>query len=219
MKGTAQIAIRQLRPDDVDFVMDSWLNSFRHSAFAAGVEQTTDGTLRCSSVAGTTKRGAIISNASPVDAPSRRLSMGLTDTVFFYEHRVVAERLLSGCTVDVACPQDDPHIILGWSCVGEQDGINVVHYVYTKRDFRRQGIAGFLLKHRGIDPSAPTVFTHMPPPVFDSAGRLKPNGRWKEAWLRERASQWVFDPYLLFHQMGTQSSEAAPADRVAQENE
>lgn len=66
--------------------------------------------------------------------------------------RLVREILARGAALLVACMPDDPETILGWACT--EDG--VVHYVFTKRDVRRVGIAKALLAPFG----AGTVYTH-----------------------------------------------------------
>lgn len=207
---TADLAVREAVPGDRAFILDSWLNSFRHSAFAAGIEADGTGRRVCSSAASVAKRGAIVRSGPPIEG-ARSVSMGITDTVFFYEQRRVCEALLRTCGARVLCPTDDPTVIVAWCCVGAADGVPILHFVYTKRDFRGRGLATHLLASSGIPPDAGCMFSHMSPPVFDATGRMGPRGRWKEEWVRRHA-HWVYDPYTLIHSVA-----ADLIDRITRE--
>ena len=50
------------------------------------------------------------------------------------------QRLICKCLPVVATLEDVPEEVLGWSC----RDMGIVHYVYVKRDYRRQGIGKFL---------------------------------------------------------------------------
>lgn len=56
-----------------------------------------------------------------------------------------------GVKVLVAHHPNVPEIVMGWVCVEERDGEPILHYAFTKKDFRREGIFRFLLGVAGID--------------------------------------------------------------------
>jgi GNAT superfamily N-acetyltransferase len=56
----------------------------------------------------------------------------------------------------VACDAEDPSCIFGWICYDWV--LSVVHYVYIKQPYRRQGIAKELLEKRTGLPSPVTCF-------------------------------------------------------------
>lgn len=87
-------------------------------------------------------------------ARQARAYQGISSTVYFFWMHVLIEQLLEDphtCTWLVACAADDPTKIYGWLCgqratttaAGDQA---IVHYVYTKRLYRRVGVATALLK-------------------------------------------------------------------------
>jgi GNAT superfamily N-acetyltransferase len=70
----------------------------------------------------------------------------------------------------VAAWADDPTVFLAWGCAED----DVIHFVYVKKPYRRQGI-GRLLVSKLVPPVAPwhVKYTHQTPAVM-------------EMWLRDR---------------------------------
>lgn len=65
---------------------------------------------------------------------------------FFDCHTPVVRHLLSTARVLVACDPNSEDTIQGWICFDQRpDGVAVVHFVYTKFVFQRNGIATTLL--------------------------------------------------------------------------
>lgn len=93
---------------------------------------------------------------------------------FFVRYKAVLATLLSKSTLSlrVACLADDTDIILGWAM---WDG-PVLHYIYVKDAFRRQGIAKLLTAGAKLD-----TVTHITT-VGDE--------------LRQRYG-WKFNPFLV----------------------
>ena len=58
---------------------------------------------------------------------------------FFYEHARVSH-LLERATTAILCLPDKPHIYFGFVCYEALKQGPVVHYVYVKKRFRRQGV-------------------------------------------------------------------------------
>src|SRR5436309_249818 len=72
----------------------------------------------------------------------------IPEEVFFRFHHAVIQRILSrGASLRIAHLADEPGVILGY-LVTEP---GVVHFVYVKKPFRRNGIARSLF--RGTDPN------------------------------------------------------------------
>lgn len=76
--------------------------------------------------------------------------------VYFALYEPVVKRLLERSTVAVAWTCDLPHTVLGWLAV---EGDDVVHYICTKRRFRRCGIGRWMTRDLA---SVPATFTHAP---------------------------------------------------------
>lgn len=188
---TNPLGVRPATIDDLRFIKSSWANSFRTSAFAAGVEVDDAGNMVSSAVR-TMSGGKIRDTDIPASSNRRRLSVGMRDVTYFYELPKVIELLAkSGAKFDVMV-QDDGDIA-AWLCHDEQDGIKLVHYIYVKLNQRGQGCATALLSYAGIYRDQPVFFTSAPPPVFNGSGRCVSN--WKDVWLRK--TNWIYNPYLM----------------------
>ncbi len=69
--------------------------------------------------------------------------------------------MLRGAKVLVAANPDRPQQIVGWICAEPgRESEKVVHAVYTKRPFRRLGIAKQLLASVGLSPTDPFPYTY-----------------------------------------------------------
>ena len=100
----------------------------------------------------------------------------IRDGAFYTGHKRVVVSCLEACGAWVVCLADDPRVIVGWICAGP----GLLHYVYVKAAFRRNGIALDMLRPLGLDVS-PLIVTHY-------------NDRVRK-WQRTRDVR--FDPYLL----------------------
>lgn len=82
----------------------------------------------------------------------------------------------------VACDDDTPEFVYGYMVYGSN---NTVHYLYTKGQYRKYGIAKELL--RELDSTQPVFYTHKSPEI------------WLERKLKDDANlqNYIFNPYLL----------------------
>lgn len=57
----------------------------------------------------------------------------------------VIDKLLKRGTVVIAHNAESPAHIIGWACIEATGNAGVVHYVYVKQNYRRNGFAGAML--------------------------------------------------------------------------
>lgn len=89
----------------------------------------------------------------------------LTRAVFRVHHRPIRERILAspGATIIVCTSKEDPDLILGWIAVepiptrDDKEAI-IIHYLYVKEVFKKEGIASTLI----------SLSTHNKSPIFMS---------------------------------------------------
>ena len=84
------------------------------------------------------------------------------DSYYAHQHDLI-ENLMQGNQVNVAVIDESPDVVLGWAC--GRDGI--LQYAYTKKAFRRLGIARKLTHSWN-----PRIYTHrtlMAPLLLNSA--------------------------------------------------
>lgn len=87
----------------------------------------------------------------------------ITDAVFFKHHHPIVTDIVARSTVLVAALEDDPNVILGYLVTERQPGAHVLHFAYTKKEFRRMRVFSQLLEESdlpaelaGVDVSHPT---------------------------------------------------------------
>lgn len=73
--------------------------------------------------------------------------------IFMVHYKPIIEMLLAKSVIKIACPKDDPSIIMGYSILSAD--YLTIHYVYVKKQFRLFGIARSLL------PKYPEQITHL----------------------------------------------------------
>jgi ribosomal protein S18 acetylase RimI-like enzyme len=96
-------------------------------------------------------------------------------------------KMLKAATVLVAVNPEDDEQVFG-ACVYERGTAPVLHFVCTKRDFQRMGIARALLKAAGITIDAPAVHSlPFPMPLIRSGSRSTLVAR----------KAWTYVPYGL----------------------
>ena len=57
-----------------------------------------------------------------------------------HNHDKIIEKIQDSNNLLVACNPEDYTHIFGWACIENLDGINVLHYIYIKPAYRKQGI-------------------------------------------------------------------------------
>ena len=109
----------------------------------------------------------------------------ISNTVYYTEHHKTIEKIVRCNEVYIACNKEEPNQIYGWIAGTRVDHIFVLHYVYVKQLFRRQGIARMLLKDAfDHNPEVASVFTHH---MDDIADKLAAK------------YNMVYSPYLAFN--------------------
>ena len=101
-------------------------------------------------------------------------SRGIGNTDYYAGHHAVIERIVASPTsrAVVACLPESPNVILGYAVA---DG-NVLHYVLTKENFRRFGVASALLS--ALDFSEPPRLSHVTADWTRFLSRRYPASRW-----------------------------------------
>jgi hypothetical protein len=90
---------------------------------------------------------------------------GLRTDDYWASQRAVIDALLGQSEVLVMRPGDWAEGIVGWICAERRSSTHAVHAFFTKRDFRRMGVAKTLLaQSRGEEVFANLVYTHLRPP-------------------------------------------------------
>lgn len=120
-------------------------------------------------------------------SPNRHIG----NTVYFgYEHRRI-EHLWNTATWLVGTSANDPAFILGYVCVEGSDVGPVVHWVYTRSELRRSGVAKALLAlaTTGL-PEGPFWYTRFTPEGL-ACLRVRSFGG-----LTEEREGWEYNPYL-----------------------
>lgn len=102
----------------------------------------------------------------------------LADVFFFGAYRPIAEYLLAKCTVEVVTPEGKDDLILGYAVYEP----GVVHWVYVKKDFRKNGIAKMLILKAGQNPA----FTFSTP-----LGRKRLGNKYKPRLLRSKLNSFM----------------------------
>lgn len=100
------------------------------------------------------------------------------------------EKLLErpGSRAVVAFERTDPNFIYGFIAGDTSDRMPVVHFVYTKENYRREGIARGLFAALGVDPSRPFIYTCRTAVVTKLTSKI-PAARWNPLvarWPKEQ---------------------------------
>lgn len=92
---------------------------------------------------------------------SGRFANKVDNSIYFAEQHKVIEKLVSRCTLSVACNPEEPGLIYGFIAHEMVEGIFVLHYIYVKHTFRNLGIGKELLDSTGHDFSSAGCASHM----------------------------------------------------------
>lgn len=78
------------------------------------------------------------------------VASAFTRRVFYAEHeRLIRESVLPRSAVRVAASPDSPDVIRGWTCSEATEHGTLLHYVYVRFDWRKLGVARFLVDALG----------------------------------------------------------------------
>ena len=83
-------------------------------------------------------KGVYHGSAEPIQTPKQ---------AWFQDFYKYLNELLPNATILIACPEDSPTTILGYSIVYNE----TLHFCYTKELFRKQGIATLMLKNQDLN--------------------------------------------------------------------
>lgn len=132
-----KFSFRQPVEEDIDFIFNSWLESYR------------------------------------------KTETKMSDTVYYDKFKKILTEILQRALVLVACSDEEKFQIYGYIVYENTDPF-IVHYIYIKYVYRREGIAGSLLKEVKKTPE-PVVCT------FANYPFLKLKTKWRltyNPWLR-----------------------------------
>lgn len=115
----------------------------------------------------------------------------LTPQEFHEFHRPIRDKILNSprVAIIVACAKEDPELIIGYSIVEkpkESNGL-ILHYVYTKQAFKREGIATELIKRSCVE--RPILYTHSTIIAGKIINKFKALGR-------KELERFLFCPHL-----------------------
>lgn len=78
---------------------------------------------------------------------------GIPKDIFMENYHAIAEVLLTKSLMKIACLCEDPDVILGYSMLSKD--MSIIHFVFVKSAFRKQGIA------RSLIPKHPDSVSHL----------------------------------------------------------
>ena len=90
-----------------------------------------------------------------------------------YYHDIILKKILTNCTLLVACDPEDPDVIWGYVAFDQVDP--VLHFVYVKGAFRRMGIGTRLLNEARLMLNEPVIVSHRTEGLF----KAWPNVKWR----------------------------------------
>ena len=90
-----------------------------------------------------------------------------------YYHDIILKKILTNCTLLVACDPEDTDVIWGYVAFDQVDP--VLHFVYVKGAFRRMGIGTRLLNEARLMLDEPVIVSHRTEGLF----KAWPNVKWR----------------------------------------
>lgn len=133
--------------------------------------------------------------------------------VYYSQHHKILENLLEKSTVLVLCNANNPAQALGWMCYEVDANILIIHYIYVKEIFRRQGLATKLVKYvmdnKSLNVARNVVLTTHQTHKSKKITRGH-RGDWRKqepacgAWNDrhpEHVIDWIYNPYALFYRL------------------
>jgi len=110
-------------------------------------------------------------------------SYGVSNGVFYSQHRKLIDHLITKATLKICCDPNDPTKIYSWAC-GEVYDTPVIHFVYTKKPHRNKGLCKMLLAEFGWEPGTHVVSTHFM--------------KYKNSKYLNKEKKIIYNPYLLY---------------------
>jgi GNAT superfamily N-acetyltransferase len=113
-----------------------------------------------------------------------------TTEFYHYEHQML-ESIIPKSTVVVLCPATDPGHIWAWAVYEKLEGVLVLHYVLTKKEFKRRGLAKKLVtKILEIEQPKAVAYTYTTRDAYSIISSHQ-----------EELGEWRYNPYVryLYH--------------------
>lgn len=164
------IVIRKPVPDDLNFILNSWLKSYRWEAWAGVPREQFAFCKKCDKHPKCATCEREVRQSYP--------SSPIHGDVYFKEQERLIYEINERSEILVACNVEEPDQVYGWVVASS----GLLHYVYVKGPFRRFGIGGSLLDRAGVPKGSKATYTH--------------RTRFVDRCLRSRLGE--FNPYLAF---------------------
>lgn len=110
-------------------------------------------------------------------------TVGISNSVYYTQHRKLIDGLISRAEIKIACDSNDPTKIYSWAC-GERYEVPVIHFAYTKKPYRNCGLAKILLKELGCTDDDHIVTTHFM--------------KYRNSRQNNKDKKIVYNPYLIY---------------------
>ena len=110
-------------------------------------------------------------------------TVGVSNGVYYEQHRKLIDALVSRAELKIACDPSDPTKIYSWAC-GELYEVPVIHFVYTKKQYRDCGLAKLLLASLGCTEENHIITTHFV--------------KYKNSRQLNKDRKIVYNPYLIY---------------------
>ncbi len=173
----SDIKFRKARSSDIVFIIRSWCDSFK-TAHGAGILSIDEWSIPCQCGKDIRYDYSFVMEATL----ARLLQRSGVSAWVAYDPDGKAPYDLYGYLIsenDANVPsyqwqgQDDFKLVV------EKSQYPLVHYVFVKKAYRKNGIAAGLFTVAGIDPGAPYLYTCKTPTVskLEQAGKM-PHSRW-----------------------------------------
>lgn len=113
---------------------------------------------------------------------SSQFAKKISNEVYFHWHHLVIDRIKErGGEFLIACPLDEPGVILGFMCTESVQDVKNVHFIYVKKQFRKMGVADALVDASRVDLDK-VRFTHWTTDVD---------------WMIKKFPKLTYDPYSI----------------------
>lgn len=97
----------------------------------------------------------------------------INQDLFYKKYHKILEYVLNGSTVYIACMEDEPDVILGYSVFSG----TTLHWVFVKKAWRKLGIGKNLL-----------------PQQIERVSHISKLG---ETLMKQKELKWIYDPFLF----------------------
>jgi len=100
---------------------------------------------------------------------------------YLRSHNETVNGLIDNCEVIIMCDNDETGLIYGFALFQNLEDLDILHYIYVRRDFRGRGICAQMLEHISSADKTCTI-SHL-------------TDDFKPAKLKKYWSKVIYDPY------------------------